>query len=71
MSKPKLRNYSFGRVLISVSFSDCWTLNGKPVFFRAKKLKMPSDLKNWVGISFIIFYIVAIWVGYDTLADSN
>ena len=66
MSKPKLINYSLGRVLISMSFSDCWTLNSKPIFFRVKKLKMPSDLRNWIGVSFVIFYMVAIWIGYDT-----
>jgi hypothetical protein len=41
------------RTLLCVDLSDCWTYNGKPVWFRLRKLQSPID-KNVQAISFIL-----------------
>jgi hypothetical protein len=48
-----LVNHETQRTLLRVDLSDCWTDNGKPVWFRLRRLQSPIN-NDIEAVSFIL-----------------
>jgi len=64
MKKGPFKIIDKPKFFVIITLSDCWTIKGKPVAFRVKRLRKPPVSDGWVCVSFILCYMISIHIAF-------